>query len=48
MIYLVNMSEKDFQRKKNKWLPKIKEYIDTNDPGATLIPFSGAVFTVRQ
>lgn len=42
MIYLVNLSEKDFQRKKNKWLPKIKEYLDANDPGATVIPFSGA------
>ena len=41
MIYLVNLSEKDFMRKKNKWLPKIKEYIDKNDPGATVIPFSG-------
>lgn len=42
MLYLVNLSEKDFQRKKNKWLPKIKEYIDTNDPGAMVIPFSGS------
>jgi len=41
MIYLVNLSEKDFLRKKNKWLPKIKEYIDTNDTGALVIPFSG-------
>merc|ERR1712158_225527 len=42
MLYLVNLSEKDFIRKKNKWLPKIKEYVDKNDPGATMIPFSGA------
>merc|ERR1712242_641329 len=42
MIYLVNLSEKDFMRKKNKWLPKIKEYIDKNDPGATIIPISGS------
>merc|ERR1712111_82319 len=42
MIYLVNLSEKDYIRKKNKWLPKIKEYVDKNDPGATIIPFSGA------
>jgi len=42
MIYLINLSEKDFIRKKNKWLPKIKEYVDKNDPGATMIPFSGA------
>merc|ERR1711936_487116 len=42
MIYLINLSEKDFIRKKNKWLPKIKEYVDKNDPGAMVIPFSGA------
>jgi len=42
MLYLVNLSEKDFLRKKNKWLPKIKEYVDKNDPGAMVIPFSGA------
>ncbi|KAG0711633.1 Obg-like ATPase 1 [Chionoecetes opilio] len=42
MIYLVNLSEKDYIRKKNKWLVKIKEWIDANDPGAMLIPFSGA------
>lgn len=41
MLYLVNLSEKDFIRKKNKWLPKIKEYVDKNDPGALVIPFSG-------
>ncbi|XP_068236246.1 obg-like ATPase 1 isoform X2 [Palaemon carinicauda] len=43
MIYLVNLSEKDYIRKKNKWLMKIKEWIDTNDPGAILIPFSGVL-----
>jgi len=42
MIYLVNLSEKDFLRKKNKWLLKIKEYVDKNDPGAIIIPFSAA------
>lgn len=42
MIYLVNLAEKDFIRKKNKWLPKIKEWVDKNDPGAAVIPFSGA------
>ncbi|XP_076316605.1 obg-like ATPase 1 isoform X1 [Tachypleus tridentatus] len=42
MIYLVNLSEKDYLRKKNKWLLKIKEWVDTNDPGAAVIPFSGA------
>lgn len=43
MIYLVNLSEKDYIRKKNKWLVKIKEWIDANDSGAILIPFSGAL-----
>ncbi|XP_053206414.1 obg-like ATPase 1 [Panonychus citri] len=43
MIYLVNLSEKDYIRKKNKWLLKIKEWIDKHDPGAVLIPFSGAL-----
>lgn len=41
-MYLVNLSEKDFIRKKNKWLIKIKEWVDKNDPGASIIPFSGA------
>ncbi|XP_011307687.1 obg-like ATPase 1 [Fopius arisanus] len=41
VIYLVNLSEKDYIRKKNKWLIKIKEWVDKNDPGASLIPFSG-------
>ncbi|CAO1380152.1 unnamed protein product [Diamesa hyperborea] len=42
MIYLVNLSDKDFIRKKNKWLIKVKEWVDKNDPGAQIIPFSGA------
>ncbi|KAK5644392.1 hypothetical protein RI129_005692 [Pyrocoelia pectoralis] len=41
-MYLVNLSEKDYIKKKNKWLIKIKEWVDKNDPGATIIPFSGA------
>lgn len=42
-IYLVNLSEKDYIKKKNKWLPKIKEWVDANDPGSLIIPFS-AIF----
>nr|CAB3264559.1 obg-like ATPase 1 [Phallusia mammillata] len=41
-IYLVNLSEKDYIRKKNKWLMKIKTWVDENDPSAILIPFSGS------
>ncbi|GFN89619.1 obg-like ATPase 1 [Plakobranchus ocellatus] len=43
VIYLVNLSEKDYIRRKNKWLLKIKEWIDANDPGAQVILFSGAL-----
>ncbi|XP_043931289.1 obg-like ATPase 1 [Protopterus annectens] len=43
MMYLVNLSEKDYIRKKNKWLIKIKEWVDSHDPGALVIPFSGAL-----
>ncbi|RKP09118.1 GTP-binding protein YchF [Thamnocephalis sphaerospora] len=39
VIYLVNLSEKDYIRKKNKWLPKIKAWIDENNTGDLLIPF---------
>ncbi|CAH1404585.1 unnamed protein product [Nezara viridula] len=42
VIYLVNLSEKDYIRKKNKWLIQIKEWVDKNDPGAIIIPLSGA------
>lgn len=40
VIYLVNLSEKDYVRRKNKWLAKIKAWIDENNPGDLLIPFS--------
>ncbi|WWC66351.1 GTP-binding protein YchF [Kwoniella pini CBS 10737] len=43
ITYLVNLSERDFVRKKNKWLPKIKAWIDENNPGDNLIPFSVAL-----
>ncbi|KAI0346313.1 hypothetical protein BDW22DRAFT_1411429 [Trametopsis cervina] len=43
VTYLVNLSEKDYIRKKNKWLPKIKAWIDENNPGDPLIPFSVAL-----
>ncbi|KAF8656823.1 hypothetical protein AX16_002371 [Volvariella volvacea WC 439] len=43
VTYLVNLSEKDYVRKKNKWLPKIKAWIDEHNPGDLLIPFSVAL-----
>jgi obg-like ATPase 1 len=39
VVYLVNLSEEDFINKKNKWLKKIKEYIDNTMPGE-IIPYS--------
>lgn len=39
IIYLVNLSEKDFLSKKNKFLPKIKAWIDQNMQGE-MIPYS--------
>ena len=40
VVYLVNISESDFARKKNRWLAKIKAWIDENSPGDTMIPLS--------
>ncbi|KAH7262403.1 P-loop containing nucleoside triphosphate hydrolase protein [Fusarium tricinctum] len=40
VVYLVNLSEKDFVRKKNKHLPKIVEWINENAKGDPLIPIS--------
>ncbi|KAK9460728.1 P-loop containing nucleoside triphosphate hydrolase protein [Lipomyces oligophaga] len=39
-IYLINLSERDYVRRKNKNLLSIKEWIDANSPGDTIIPLS--------
>lgn len=39
-IYLINLSEKDYIRKKNKYLLAIKEWVDKYSPGDVIIPFS--------
>ncbi|GAB0491378.1 hypothetical protein MMPV_002631 [Pyropia vietnamensis] len=46
-VYLVNLSEKDYARKKNKWLPKIKAWIDEHT-GEPLIPISVAMESKLQ
>ncbi|EGD75842.1 obg-like ATPase 1 [Salpingoeca rosetta] len=43
VIYLVNLSERDFKRKKNKWLGKIKEWVDEHEKNAIIIPYSADV-----
>jgi obg-like ATPase 1 len=40
VVYLVNLSEKDFIRKKNKHLPKIAEWIKEHAQGDPIIPIS--------
>lgn len=40
VVYLVNLSEKDYIRKKNKHLPKIVEWINNNAKGDPIIPIS--------
>jgi len=44
VIYLLNMSEADFLRQKNKWLLKIKEWIEIRSKDA-IIPYSAAFET---
>lgn len=41
-IFLVNLSEKDYVRKRNKWLARIKEWVDKHS-GELIIPFSAAL-----
>ena len=39
-MYLVNLSEKDYIRQKNKHLPKLMEWIKENAAGDPVIPIS--------
>mmetsp|Transcript_15047 Transcript_15047/g.19644 ORF Transcript_15047/g.19644 Transcript_15047/m.19644 type:complete len:424 (-) Transcript_15047:78-1349(-) len=41
VVYIVNMSKKNFIRKGSKWLPKIKEWVDSHG-GGKIIPMSAA------
>lgn len=40
VVYLVNLSEKDYIRQKNKHLPKIAEWVKENATGDPIIPIS--------
>lgn len=42
VIFLINLSEKDYIRQKNKHLPKIKQWVDEHAPGDVIIPLSVA------
>ncbi|EKX40600.1 hypothetical protein GUITHDRAFT_75397 [Guillardia theta CCMP2712] len=39
-IVLINLSEQDYVKKKNKWIPKIKTWVDEHAPSDTIIPVS--------
>lgn len=43
-MFLVNMSESDFLRQRNKWLKKLKDWID-EQTGEPMIPFSAELET---
>ena len=40
VVYLVNLSERDYIRQKNKYLPKVAEWIKQNAAGDPVIPIS--------
>jgi obg-like ATPase 1 len=40
VVYLVNLSEKDYIRQKNKYLPKVAEWIKEHATGDPIIPIS--------
>lgn len=42
MIYLMNMAEKKYLKRKTQALLPVKNWIDKNDPGALCIPYSAA------
>ncbi|KAI5206574.1 GTP-binding family protein [Aureobasidium subglaciale] len=43
VVYLTNLSERDYLRQKNKHLPKVVEWIKTNSPGEPILPISIAL-----
>lgn len=42
VIYVINLSEKDYIRQKNKHLPKVMKWIQENSPGDLIVPLSVA------
>lgn len=42
VVYIVNLSKNDFLRKKNSWLPKIKEWIDSQS-GEKMVLYSAVL-----
>lgn len=42
VVYLINMSERDFAKQRNPWLPKIMEWVNARPVKEKIIPFSAA------
>ena len=42
-LHLVNMSKPDFLKQKNKWLPKIKAWIEEQRPGEKMVFYSATL-----
>ncbi|KKK20652.1 GTP-dependent nucleic acid-binding protein [Aspergillus ochraceoroseus] len=42
VVFLINLSEKDYIRKKNKYIPKVMEWIKTNAPDDAILPISAS------
>ncbi len=40
VVYLINLSERDYIRQKNKHLPKVAQWVSDNSPGDPVIPLS--------
>lgn len=43
LVYLINLTEEDFARQKNKWLPKVAKWVKEHDPEAQVVPYSASV-----
>jgi len=42
VVYIINMSEKDYAKKGSKWLGKIKQWVDANG-GEPMVPWCGVL-----
>lgn len=42
IVYLVNITEKNYEEGKNKWIGDIRKWAEARTPGAPVIPFSAA------
>jgi obg-like ATPase 1 len=38
IVFLLNLTESDYKRRKNKWLGKVKTWVDEHAPGSVMIP----------